>query len=186
MAVDEAASVVESPRERDLSFRASSPGGLGVETAGDFELRKRNMMKVDGKNQLAYRIDRGTGVAAAWHHKPRWGLLPSSRYPASMSPEHGSGHVAYMLAGSRYMRVSHIPPVSVRVQGKISVEVRLTLGLELGFQGSFRDSVAVSVCPAPTHTRQRPYAAPKTRKLPVDFHLLTTKKQRSACPANHV
>ena len=54
MALDEAASALESPRGKDLSFRARSVGDTGVETAGNFDFWGRDMMRVNGKiNQIS-------------------------------------------------------------------------------------------------------------------------------------
>ena len=77
MADDEAASVLESPRIRDLSFRANSPGGFGVGSAGKSE--SRGMMRVDGK--ISPIIDWITGASVAAAPSNALGLALSSIEP---------------------------------------------------------------------------------------------------------
>ena len=55
MAVDEAASALESPRGRDVRFCTNSAGDVGVEIetfAGPFDLRMRGIAKVDDQINL--------------------------------------------------------------------------------------------------------------------------------------
>ena len=57
MALDEAASALESPRGRDVSCCTSSVGDVGVETPGNFGFGRRGIAMVDGQINSNQRFD---------------------------------------------------------------------------------------------------------------------------------